>query len=219
MKLKKWQRKQKAAIGLKDDEEVVKKLRDYEGYIQRKFTPEVFSEMVARLNKKQKEWVVRTGFGGLLQFQMQHYPHRLGYKIAESIDRKRCSLKLIDGNVEISPVIVSKVLGMLNGEKEIEFTSDQTEEDLWVKQFENKANGKITPRMVYNRMNRCEDLDRMFKLNFMVLMSNFLIETNANGYVNQEILHFKGNVDHCYEYKWCELLISRIKSSHRYWES
>ncbi|KAK1361915.1 hypothetical protein POM88_046389 [Heracleum sosnowskyi] len=123
-------RKQKAAIGLKDDEEVVKKVRDYEGYIQRKFTPEVFSEMVAGLNKKQKEWVVRTGFGGLLQFQMQHYPHRLGYKIAESFDRKRCCLKLIDGDVEISPLIVSKVLGMPNGEKEIEFTSDQTEEDL-----------------------------------------------------------------------------------------
>ncbi|KAK1375839.1 hypothetical protein POM88_032032 [Heracleum sosnowskyi] len=106
-------RKQKAAIGLKDDEEVVKKVRDYEGYIQRKFTPEVFSEMVAGLNKKQKEWVVRTGFGGLLQFQMQHYPHRLGYKIAESFDRKRCCLKLIDGDVEISPLIVSKVLGSL----------------------------------------------------------------------------------------------------------
>lgn len=213
---KKGARKQKGTAGLKAVEEV-KIARNYEGYILRKFTPEIFSEMVAAFNEEQKKWVKTTGFGDLLHFQMQHYPHRLGYMIAESFDSKSCSLKLECGSLDVSTHVVNKVLGMPNGDKEIEFNIDPVVEDLWVQQFENKNRGKITPRMVYGKMNRYKHVDITFKQNFIVLMSNFLIESNGNGYVNREFLHFKGDLDRCYEFKWCELLLNRLKKSHKIW--
>lgn len=211
------EKRHKKTIGVKFTGKKVKQGRDFSGYIQRKFTPELFSEMVAGLNVQQKKWVKDTGFGGLLQFQMLHYPRRLGYKVVEAFDGVASALKLEGGNVEISDVVVEKVLGLPNGKSDIEFTTDKSDEDLWAEQFENKPRAEITPRMVYDKIKRYEEVDKIFKLNFLVLMSNFLIESHSNAYVNREILRFRGNLEECFNYKWCELLIRRLKSSHKYW--
>lgn len=58
-----------------------KKKRNYEGYLQKKFTPKIITNVLRNLSPAQTEWVKKAGFEHLLGFQMCSYPHRLGYKI------------------------------------------------------------------------------------------------------------------------------------------
>ncbi|KAK1359313.1 hypothetical protein POM88_043787 [Heracleum sosnowskyi] len=62
------------------------------------------------LNDNQREWVIKTGFGGLLKFRMERYPHRLGCNVVESFNKRTCSLILRDGTIQISESVVNKVL-------------------------------------------------------------------------------------------------------------
>lgn len=191
--------------------------RDYKGYIQKKFSPKTFSEAIEGLSEVQIKWIKKTGFGGLLRFRMATYPHRLGYNIAQSYDSQTSTLQLEAGNIKISELVVKKVLGLPNGTTKIELMENDCVVSKWAEQFHPTPKCKVTPSMVYQKMNRYEGIDEMFKLNFLVLMANFFIESNQNGAVNRDILNFRGNLDACYDYNWCEIVIDKLNATHNYW--
>lgn len=195
----------------------VKPKRVYKRYIQKKFRPEIFSDTIAAFNQNQKEWVNKTGFGELLNFKMGRYPHRLGYDIVESFDKSTSSLVLKNGSIEISEFVVNKVLGLPIGRKKIELDGGADNLTIWAEQFVPTTKSHVTATMVSKLLKREKTVNMEFKLNFLVFMTNFLIESNQNCFLKTDILSFNGNLDKCYEFKWCELLIARLKFTHAFW--
>lgn len=57
----------------------------------------------------------------------------------------------------------------------------------------------------------------MFKLNFLVLLSNFLVESNNNGYVKTDIIGFCGDIEKCSNYNWCGFVIDKLLTTHEFW--
>ncbi|KAL1816296.1 hypothetical protein ACET3Z_018870 [Daucus carota] len=89
----------------------------------------------------------------------------------------------------------------------------------WRDQFKElvKDGWKVTANMVCDAIKNSNEADRLFKLNFLVLMYNVLIEGPTNPYVKQNILGFSGNLDNCSSYNWCDYLIENLRNAILAW--
>lgn len=193
------------------------KKQNNDGYLQKKNSPKIFTDLVKDLSDEQKNWVQRTGFGPLLNFKSSRYRHRLGYKIIESFDPVSCTLKLNAGPVKITSGVVKKVLGLPKGNKSITFFGKGELFELWADLFKPKPYYHVTAKMLCTEIRKYAEVNKLFKFNFLVLMINFLVESHINGFVNCDILGMCGDLDACYQYNCCELLINSPKSTHHFW--
>ena len=181
-------------------QEQEKKKRNYEGYLQKKFTPSIITEVLLTLSNAQIEWVKKAGFGLLLDFRMRTYQHRLGYKIVDSFCSRTCGLRLKAGDVLITDNLVHKIIGLPLGDMDIELKEGKIAKTDWDNQYEGKS---ISPFMVMNAIKKSRRADYNFKMNFLVLVYKFFIEANQNRWISRKMLSFGGNVDECGQYNWC----------------
>ncbi|KAL1831416.1 hypothetical protein ACET3Z_001067 [Daucus carota] len=191
-----------------------KKKRNYEGYLQKKFTPSIITEVLLTLSKAQTEWVKKAGFGLLLDFRMKTYQHRLGYKIVDSFCSRTCGLRLKAGDVLITDNLVHKIIGLPLGDLDVKLQDGKIAKTDWDNQYEGKS---ISPFMVMNAIKKSKRADYNFKMNFLVLVYNFFIEANQNRWISRKMLSFGGNVDECGRYNWCKLLIDKLHKTHAFW--
>ncbi|KAK1385473.1 hypothetical protein POM88_023208 [Heracleum sosnowskyi] len=173
--------------------------------------------MLSELSGEQKKWVEKTGFGNVLAFRMKRYAHKLGYAIVEALDRNDCSIRLQDGNIKISDVVVQMVLGLPKGEEDVDVQDRKEVLSAWESQFDRKPFSKITATMIAKEIKSYGSATNMFKLNFLVLLSNFLVESNNNGYVETDIVGFCGNIEKCSKYNWCGFVIDKLLTTHEFW--
>lgn len=192
----------------------VKKARSYEGYIQRKFSPSIMTEVLLNLSEAQKKWVKSTGFESLLHFSMSTYPHRLGYNVVDAFCSTTCSIKLSSGEVKITDTLVHNIIGFPKGELAIDLNQGRIGRTTWDQQY---PSNQITPNMIKEKIKESQLADNIFKMNFLILVYNFFIEGNLNNNVTRDLLSFRGNIDECGRYNWCKLLIDKLKTTHAYW--
>ena len=102
-----------------------KNVRSYSGYLEKKFTPSIMTDVLLNLSAAQNKWVKAIGFGWLLEFRMLCNVHILGYNVVDAFDSKDCSLNLTAGKVMINEMVVHNVLGLPNGSEEIKFSGAQ----------------------------------------------------------------------------------------------
>lgn len=198
-------------------DEKIKKVRSYEGYLQRKISPGIMTHIFKNLSEEQVKWVRSTGFGGLLSFDMEHYVHKLGYNIVESFDRESCALFLKCGVIGINDIVVNNVLGLPMGGMLLKKKQNGSYSSFWGKQFEETPACNVSPLMVKDRIVESKDADMAFKLNFLVMFYNFFIEGHQNRFLNRDVFDLELNLDSCDRYNWCRLLIDKLRTSHAYW--
>ncbi|KAL1831426.1 hypothetical protein ACET3Z_001077 [Daucus carota] len=90
-----------------------------------RISPRHLYEMIYFLTPEQKKWVRRTGFGLLLDFQLEMLPAKLAYNVLQIFDHNTVSLKLKDNDIEIQEQDVCDVLGLPYGGLRITFDSDE----------------------------------------------------------------------------------------------
>lgn len=139
--------------------------------------------MILGLSEQQKAWVRKTGFGHLLNFTLGKVPHRLAYDVLQSFDASSRSLILPAGTITIKDQDVYDVLGLPIGERSFKYAKTAVRKNLWTSQFPGKPQYIIAPSAVVDIMNDNEEDDEMFKLNFLIIMSNVLIERNTTSYL------------------------------------
>lgn len=196
-----------------------KKVRAYEGYLEKKFSPSIIKDIIKNLTVEQANWVRSTGFGELLSFDMSCHAHKLGYNLVQAFDVERCALVMKCGTIEINDRLVHRVIGLPRGQILLTESDSESDVDVWGGQFGKKAGCKIPPRTVRDRISESRNADRIFKLNFLVMVYNFFIEGHQNRYVNRDVLRLGLNLDACGQYNWCRLLIDKLQSSCTYWKA
>lgn len=193
------------------------KKQNYERYIQKKLSPGIFSRMLTNLSDEKLQWIKQTGFGKVLGMRMKRYAHKLGFALVEAFDQASCSLTVKKGSIKITDVVVEKVLGLPRGNHKVELEDSKTLLWDWEKQFGEKPFYKITASKVAEKIKSDSTASYMFKINFLVLLSNFLVESNNNGYVKTEVVGFRGNLENFSDYNWCALVIDKLVSTHEFW--
>ncbi|KAL1831209.1 hypothetical protein ACET3Z_000860 [Daucus carota] len=193
--------------------------KDFENWLLVRFQPKVLTDAIKSLSANQRQWVKKTGFSSILSFRMNQYPQALGYNIVKSFQTIPTCLTFGGNNISITDDDVNEVLGLPKGQYGVQFMRSTHIEDMWRDQFKHlgRVGWKITANMVGDAIKKTKEVDRMFKLNFLVLLHNVLIEGPTNPYVRQTMLGFAGDLDNCYNYNWCRLLISQLKIASISW--
>lgn len=181
----------------------------------------ILNEMIYALSDKQQQWVTDAGFGSLLNFELVEMPQRLAYRILEVFDERSCKLVLKSGDVEITEQAVHDVLGLPCRGSEIKFKEDERTTqriNQWRSQFE-LAEGQslVKASEVVDIMKQTGDVDELFKMNFLVLMTNVLIRSNTNNSVAQTILTLYDIIDNCSKYNWAQYLLKSLVITKRRW--
>lgn len=179
--------------------------------------------MVTSLSEQQKQWVRISGFGPLLDFRLEKIPHKLACNVLEAFDAPTCSLELHSTeSIPITNEDVYNVLGLPIGDRILTpATGDEASnvlrrQDLWKDQF-GKTN--ITTTTVIERMKISDEADELFKLNFLMVLCNVLIERQTGSYVHREILSFNIQLDECNHYNWGEFLLRCLVRTKSNWKN
>lgn len=166
--------------------------------------------MVGELTKEQRDWVTRAGFALLLDFELDILPTKIAYNVLQIFDHHSISLKLKDGDINITSEDVYDVLGLPNGGHPIILASpgkySQRIKD-WHAQF--TLSDQITTQMIVQVMKNQEVNDN-FKLNFLLVMSNVLIGTKGASYVDKQLLQLDDNLDNLKKYNWADFLLGYL---------
>ncbi|WOH14890.1 hypothetical protein DCAR_0934418 [Daucus carota subsp. sativus] len=141
--------------------------------------------MIFHLKDEQRKWVHRSGFGLLLNFELEMLPAKLAYNVLQIFDHNSVSLKLKSLDIQITEDDVFDVLGLPYGGLKIQL-ADETKfkqrEECWNAQFSTeKEREQITAQMLVQKM-RKQGVSDNFKLNFLIVMSNALIGTTSSSY-------------------------------------
>ncbi|KAL1806202.1 hypothetical protein ACET3Z_029270 [Daucus carota] len=175
-----------------------------------RISPRHFSKMVGELTKEQRDWVTRAGFALLLDFELDILPTKIAYNVLQIFDHHSISLKLKDGDINITSEDVYDVLGLPNGGHPIILASpgkySQRIKD-WHAQF--TLSDQITTQMIVQVMKNQEVNDN-FKLNFLLVMSNVLIGTKGASYVDKQLLQLDDNLDNLKKYNWADFLLGYL---------
>ncbi|WOG92176.1 hypothetical protein DCAR_0311436 [Daucus carota subsp. sativus] len=175
-----------------------------------RISPRHFSKMVGELTKEQRDWVTRAGFVLLLDFELEILPTKIAYNVLQIFDHHSISLKLKDGDINITSEDVYDVLGLPNGGHPIILASPGKYSQRikeWHAQF--SLPDQITTHMIVQVMKN-QDVNDNFKLNFLVVMSNVLIGTKGASYVDKQLLQLDDNLDNLKKYNWADFLLGYL---------
>lgn len=177
--------------------------------------------MLSSLSEEQKNWVKETGFGDLLEFDLEMLPGKFSYNVLQIFEHNSVSLRLSNGHINIVEEDVVDVLGLPKGRDTIMLGShDYYEERIanWQAQFPmtKKDQEQITTSKVVDRMKEL-GLTENFKLNFLIVMSNVLVGTSSNAYVDKQLLRFDHDLDKCFNCNWAEYLLNALVSATASW--
>ncbi|WOG92982.1 hypothetical protein DCAR_0312261 [Daucus carota subsp. sativus] len=177
--------------------------------------------MIFHLKDEQRKWVHRSGFGLLLNFELEMLPAKLAYNVLQIFDHNSVSLKLKSLDIQITKDDVFDVLGLPYGGLKIQL-ADETKfkqrEECWNAQFstEKKEREQITAQMLVQKM-RKQGVSDNFKLNFLIVMSNALIGTTSSSYVDKQLLRIDDDLDHLQRYNWSEYLLHYLVIATEAW--
>ncbi|KAK1378210.1 hypothetical protein POM88_024954 [Heracleum sosnowskyi] len=179
-------------------------------------SPRLFSEMVFYLTDEQKTWVISSGFEALLKFDLEMIPSKLSSKIVQAFDHTSVSIAIENGRIYINEEDVFSVIGLPHGGKPIELkdtevTSRRGQE--WLAQFPDK---QITVARVIERVRAEPKVTEMFKINFLIVLSNVLIGTPTHSYVDKQLVKFE-DLDRCVSYNWAKFLIEYLVIGKESW--
>ncbi|KAK1392593.1 hypothetical protein POM88_011649 [Heracleum sosnowskyi] len=212
------ERKRKGKIAEKDgDEEDKKKKKNITDIFKIRNSPSNLREMISGLSEIQKTWVRNTGFGRLLDFALGKIPHRLAYHVFQLFDASSRTLKLPGRIIPITDQYVYYVLGLPVGKRGFNYATTTARKNLWTSQFPEKPQYNISPSTVIDIMKGITEDNEMFKLNFLMIMSNGLIERNTTSYLIRNVLEYEIELDDCAAYNWGELLIRSLVNTKNSW--
>lgn len=181
-------------------------------------SPANLTTMISGLSEEQKEWIRKTGFGPLLDFTLDKIPNRLAYDVLKSFDQVTQSLKLPNGTLQLTEKDVYETLGLPVGTRSFSYATTAARKNLWTSQFPESNPYNVRPQQVIDIMKGMTAADEMFKLNFMVMLSNMLLERNISSYLLRDILHYEIDLEECFQYNWGEMLINSLVKTINNWE-
>ncbi|KAK1353157.1 hypothetical protein POM88_052995 [Heracleum sosnowskyi] len=90
----------------------------------------------------------------------------------------------------------------------------------WRSQFPvtNESQSLVKASEVVDMIKQTGEVDEIFKMNFLVVMTNVLIRSNTNNFVTQAILSMDDKLDNCSNYNWASYLIKSLVITKQRWK-
>lgn len=161
------------------------------------------------------------GFGSLHEMVVDDIPSKIGLFVVDNFDNKKMQLKLKNFNILITPDLIHEMLGVPIGGQDINDLVKNKEvagslSRKWYDQFNNRY---PTPAKVSEAITESKVDGDLFKMNMLVLFSNFFGLAGTGGqcrtskivpYINEETEI--ENID------WCKYVYDCLKESKDGWK-
>lgn len=153
-------------------------------------SPNSMFKIIKKLSFEQKKCVKEHVFKSLLKLEIDDLPSRLSYNVIHNFDYEKMILKFIDSEIKVDSQSVNEMLGIPIREKEVDQLPFRAKDDQcydrWINQFVDKKNIRL--KDIVNAIISTKEVDFNFKLNFIVLFCNTLVEATGIGKINDKIL-------------------------------
>ncbi|PWA74292.1 hypothetical protein CTI12_AA251460 [Artemisia annua] len=188
--------------------------------IRTRGSPSQLFYLLSNMSPQQRNVVSKMGFSSLLAMKVCVIPSRLGFKAVDLFDEHSMSLNLKSGGIKINRETVNAIMGFPMGKEKIKYikrvrTNNPTIIS-WRNQFHRYKNSKETNIRVTEVVNVILDngnTDRMFLLNFFVVLSSCLC-LPGSGVACQKILSFIPDFDDdIKKLDWCSYLLDCLKDN------
>ncbi|GKB14742.1 hypothetical protein Tco_0848665 [Tanacetum coccineum] len=138
-----------------------------------------------------ESFLKNIGFGSLYGINIEDLQGRLNHFIVKSFDCDSFCMKLNHGSIKVDSKRVHDMLGIPVGGTLL-LSLEETEGDLltdWLAQFGDLDPKKIRATHIAEQIVKATNIDFMFKMNFLVLVTNTLAKNETkNGHVSLDVL-------------------------------
>ncbi|CAH1442060.1 unnamed protein product [Lactuca virosa] len=201
--MKKTQQKQDIK---KRKKKIIKKHFDT---IRNRCTPGALLSVIQGLNEVQKNCVKQMGFGGILNMKMTEVPGALSCFVLKNFNSETKKIVLQKGVIDVTKESVKEILGFPLGRKQFSKLKFRTTEDKcyeeWTNQFDDKKMIRLQDIKMKNVSTNKADMN--FKMNFIALLINSLIESSSSGKANTNPLNYIISKTKIENIDWCSYLI------------
>jgi hypothetical protein len=163
------------------------------------------------MSTEEKQCVRNMGFGELLNMKVIEVSGTLSCYMLERFNATTMTIALPCGNINLSRDTVHDIMGLPMGATkitELPFRSpEHTSYTNWYNQY-NKTHVRIHD--VKRKIIESTNTDMNFKLNFLVLMINSLIESSSYGKANLDVLNYVTEDVDITDLDWCSLLLDSL---------
>lgn len=199
----------------KSEKKVTKKYNT----IRTRTSPNALYQALQSLNNAQKQAVTSMGFGKLLNMKADGIPSKLGFYVVDNLDTKKMEIRVSHGAIKITTEAIHEMLGVPIGGLDLQSIESATmEADItkrWRQQFDKV---KVRPADIMKEIERSNDADFNFRINFITLFVNTMADCNRMGCCNLGFLSRIHDDAILEKIDWCKFIFDCVKTSKVGWK-
>ena len=182
-------------------------------------SPGALFTIMQTLTKDQKECVRKMGFGSLLKMKFIEVPGALSLYVLEKYNSFDNTINLPCGTINVTKESVHQIMGLPMGKTQFDDLPYPDIEDNcyidWSSRYADKNHIRLNE--IKTQIIQSKEADMNFKMDFIVVMINALIESSSHGKCNYtDIRYIMENTD-VKDIDWCSYLIKSLnKNKHLY---
>ena len=181
-------------------------------------TTKIFMTVKRTLRPNQKKWIEEIGLGSILDLNVDIIPSRLAYGIVDNFDTENMEIRTTNGVIKVNEEAASEIMGFKNEGIDIDaFNTDIEWNPIlegWRKQFGEKL---IRQNDLAKIIMESEIVDWNFKLSFIVLFVNAIVDTMKMGTCSTNILAHLPKDLNFKNVNWCNYICDHAKHSKAGW--
>ncbi|PWA34376.1 hypothetical protein CTI12_AA619720 [Artemisia annua] len=178
--------------------------------------PNMLTKTIGGMTREQKEVVRDMGFGGLLQLKLRSIPKEFARFVINQLDD--LVLHTPNGDIPIDRMAVHEVLGFPLGHKKIECRNVSNYDSDLSQEWKEYSQNKLGLKDISDRIMNDTRANRMFQVDFLILMSSLMISAKKNNKCNREILITLPVNFVSQEYDWCEYVVRSVENCKKDWD-
>lgn len=195
-----------------------------EGSLLTRSRPKLLAETIAELTAQQKNVVSEMGFKSLLKLTINEIPGKFARHVVSCVrclETEDIVITTPKGDIRVDSMAVHNVYGFPMGHKKIYRKRTSNYDDPLTTQWKNHSDNSLIPKDIAERIKNTTNVDRMFQVDFMVLMVTTMISATSRNTINRAFLpSFSEDFlsKDCKEFDWCEYVVYSLKKSMESWD-
>ncbi|KAH6818496.1 hypothetical protein C2S51_002099 [Perilla frutescens var. frutescens] len=187
--------------------------------------PILLFQAIEKFSSGQRETVIDMGFRHILHMKVNKVPTQLAYWVLDNFDANSSELRLANGrSILVDADDAHLVFRFPKGGRKIQRRkkSDVLDsERKFYNQFGDIKRDRIKLKLVYDKMMDDVGGGEVFRMDFLVLLTACLIESNINGYAAAPMLRYMDgeSLKSIHELDWCEYVVASLIHHKRMWEA
>ncbi|KAJ0606844.1 hypothetical protein HanHA89_Chr03g0089731 [Helianthus annuus] len=188
--------------------------------IRTRSSPRKMYECIYALTEKQRKIVRKMGFGKILSLKVDTIPGKVAHFVVDQFDPNTMEIKFGRIAIKVDEEAIHQLLGLPNSGFDLTAVTPPKENTALGKAYKKRHDNKFTikAKKIVEKISFGEDKEGlMFKLDFIVLFINTMVECHINGLCKAGIVDLLNEDMDFSKINWCKYIVHIIKRCKKVW--